>query len=99
VKARSKALLRHLRLGLTQGTTAYTNASLKDVFFNKTQLLREGASNTAPQEADFNFSNVTLVPRFGTQAQAYVPGFDAVEEEVAVELRRAGRAADYTHHQ
>jgi predicted phage tail protein len=72
------------RLGLTQGTTDYTNASLKDVFFNKTRLLREGASNTAPQEADFNFSNVTLVPRFGTQAQTYVPGFDAVEEEVAV---------------
>jgi predicted phage tail protein len=72
------------RLGLTQGTTAYTNASLKDVFFNKTRLLREGASNTDPQEADFNFSNVTLVPRFGTQAQEYVPGFDAVEEEVAV---------------
>lgn len=72
------------KLGLTKGTTAYTNASLKDVFFNKTRLLREGASNTAPQEADFNFSNVTLVPRFGTQAQAYVPGFDAVEEEVAV---------------
>jgi predicted phage tail protein len=72
------------RLGLTQGTTEYTNASLKDVFFNKTRLLREGASNTAPQDADFNFSNVTLVPRFGTQAQEYVPGFDAVEEEVAV---------------
>jgi hypothetical protein len=31
------------RLGLTQGTTDYTNASLKDVFFNKTRLLREGA--------------------------------------------------------
>ena len=72
------------KLGLTQGTTAYINASLKDVFFNKTPLLRAGASNTAPQEADFNFSNVTLVPRFGTQAQEYVPGFDAVEEEVAV---------------
>jgi predicted phage tail protein len=72
------------KLGLTKGTTAYTNASLKDVFFNKTRLLREGASNTAPQDADFNFSNVTLVPRFGTQAQAYVPGFDAVEEEIAV---------------
>lgn len=72
------------KLGLTQGTTAYTNASLKDVFFNKTPLLSEGADNAAPQEADFNFSNVTLVPRFGTQAQTYVPGFDAVEEEVAV---------------
>ena len=72
------------KLGLTKGTPAYSNASLKDVFFNKTRLLREGADNTAPQEADFNFSNVTLVPRFGTQAQEYVPGFDAVEEEVAV---------------
>jgi predicted phage tail protein len=72
------------RLGLTQGTTEYTNASLKDVFFNKTQLLREGADNTAPQEADFNFSNVTLVPRFGTQDQLYVPGFGEVGEEVAV---------------
>jgi predicted phage tail protein len=72
------------KLGLTKGTTAYSNASLKDVFFNKTPLLRAGASNTSPQDADFNFSNVTFVPRFGTQAQTYVPGFDAVEEEVAV---------------
>jgi predicted phage tail protein len=72
------------KLGLTKGTTAYSNASLKDVFFNKTPLLRAGASNTSPQDADFNFSNVTFVPRFGTQTQTYVPGFDAVEEEVAV---------------
>ena len=72
------------RLGLTQGTTAYTNASMKDMYFNKTPLLRSGASNTDPQESDFNFSNVTVVSRFGTQAQAYVPGFDAVENEVQV---------------
>jgi predicted phage tail protein len=72
------------RLGLTQGTTAYINASLKDVFFNKTPVLRAGASNTAPQDADFNFSNVDIATRFGTQAQSYVPGFDAVEEEIGV---------------
>lgn len=71
-------------LGLTQGTTAYINASLKDMFLNKTPILRSGASNTAPQTADFNFSNVTVATRFGTQAQTYVPGFDAVENEVAV---------------
>jgi predicted phage tail protein len=71
-------------LGLTQGTTAYVNASLKDIFFNKTPVLRAGASNTAPQDADFNFSNVDIATRFGTQAQSYVPGFDAVEEEVGV---------------
>jgi predicted phage tail protein len=72
------------KLGLTQGTTAYMNASMKDMYFNKTPLLRSGASNTAPQESDFNFSNVTIASRFGTQAQAYVPGFDAVENEVQV---------------
>jgi predicted phage tail protein len=72
------------KLGLTQGTTAYMNASMKDMYFNKTPLLRSGASNTAPQESDFNFSNVTIATRFGTQAQAYVPGFDAVENEVSV---------------
>jgi predicted phage tail protein len=72
------------RLGLTRGTEAYTNASLKDVFFNKTPLLRTGASNTDPQDSDFNFANVDFVPRFGTQSQEYVPGFDAVEEEIGV---------------
>jgi predicted phage tail protein len=72
------------RLGLTQGTTAYMNASMKDVFFNKTPLLRTGASNTDPQEADFNFSNVDIATRFGTQSQSYVPGFDAVEDEISV---------------
>lgn len=72
------------RAGLTQGTTAYTNASLKDMFFNKTPILSVGASNTAPQDSDFNFQNVTVAPRFGTQNQSYVPGFDAVENEVSV---------------
>lgn len=72
------------RLGLTQGTTEYTNASLKDMFLNKTPILRVGASNTSPQTADFNFTNVTVATRFGTQSQTYVPGFDAVENEVTV---------------
>lgn len=72
------------RLALTQNTTEYNNAALKDIFFNKTPLLSSTADNSAPQEADFNFSNVTTVTRFGTQSQQYVPGFDAVEEEIAV---------------
>lgn len=72
------------RLGLTQGTTQYMNASMKDIYFNKTRLLNATADNTLPQESDFNFQNVTVVTKFGTQSQAYVPGFDAVEEEVSV---------------
>ena len=72
------------RAGLTKGTTEYMNASMKDMYFNKTPLLRSGASNTSPQESDFNFNNVTVETRFGTQSQTYVPGFDAVENEVQV---------------
>ena len=72
------------RLGLTQGTTQYMNASMKDIYFNKTRLLNATADNTLPQESDFNFQNVTVVTKFGTQSQAYVPGFDAVEEEISV---------------
>jgi predicted phage tail protein len=72
------------RLGLTQNTTQYNNAALKDMYFNKTPILRAGASNTSPQESDFNFQNVTVATRYGIQDQPYVPGFDAVENEVAV---------------
>jgi hypothetical protein len=72
------------QLGLTQGTTEYNNAALKDMFLNDTPILRASADNTAPGDADFNFRNVTIATRFGTQAQSYVPGFDAVESEVGV---------------
>ena len=72
------------QLGLTQGTTEYNNAALKDMFFNDTPILRASASNTAPSENDYNFRGVTVATRFGTQLQGYVPGFDAVESEVAV---------------
>jgi predicted phage tail protein len=72
------------RLALTPGTTQYMNASMKDIYFNKTRLLNVTADNTLPQDTDFNFKNVTVVTKFGTQSQAYVPGFDAVEEEISV---------------
>ena len=72
------------RLGLVHGTNQYANAAMKDIFFNKTPLLRGSANVFNPQEADFNFQNVTFATRLGTQDQAYVPGFDAIENEVSV---------------
>ena len=60
--------------GLTKGTVAYTNASLKDVFLDNTPVLNSEASNTNPQEADFNFSNVQLTTRFGATNQIHVGG-------------------------
>ncbi len=52
------------REGLTKGTTAYTNASLKDVFLNNTPVLKASADSSNPATNDFNFQNVTFVSRF-----------------------------------
>ena len=60
--------------GLTKGTTAYTNASLKDVFLDDTPILRSEASNTDPAETDFNFKDVTFESKFGTANQTAMSG-------------------------
>jgi len=70
--------------GLTQGTTAYNNAALKDVFLNGTQVLQSSASNTSPEDTDFNFQNVTFEPRFGTSNQTAIQGISEIETENAV---------------
>ena len=72
--------------GLTQGTTAYNNASLKDVFMNGTQVLQQNASNTSPVDSDFNFQNIAFEPRFGTTNQTHIDGIAAIETETAVTL-------------
>jgi predicted phage tail protein len=70
--------------GLTQGTTAYNNAALKDVFLNGTQVLQSSASNTSPADTDFNFPNVSFEPRFGTSSQTPIQGISEIETENAV---------------
>ena len=70
--------------GLTQGTTAYNNAALKDVFLNGTQVLQSTASNTSPADTDFNFPNVSFEPRFGTSDQTAIQGISEIETENAV---------------
>ena len=70
--------------GLTQGTTAYNNAALKDVFLNGTQVLQSTASNTSPADTDFNFPNVSFEPRFGTSSQTAIQGISDIESEIAV---------------
>ena len=70
--------------GLTQGTTAYNNAALKDVFLNGTQVLQSSASNTSPADTDFNFPNVSFEPRFGTSGQTAIQGISEIETENAV---------------
>nr|BAR30137.1 phage-related protein tail component-like protein [uncultured Mediterranean phage uvMED] len=62
------------KLGLTKGTTAYTNASLKDIFLNDTPILLESASTSSPAASDFNFQSVTLNTKFGTNNQTKIAG-------------------------
>ena len=70
--------------GRTQGTTAYNNAALKDVFLNDTPVLRSSADSTNPTTTDFNFQDVTFNPRFGTSGQTKVEGIESSSSVTAV---------------
>ena len=70
--------------GLTQGTTAYNNAALKDVFLNDTPVLKASATSASPATTDFNFQDVTFNPRFGTSGQTKVEGIESSASTTAV---------------
>jgi len=72
--------------GRTQGTTAYNNAALKDVFLNDTPVLKSTADSTNPATTDFNFQDVTFNPRFGTSGQTKVEGIESSSSVTAVGL-------------
>ena len=65
---------------LTKGTTAYQNASLKDVFLDDTPILAANATSANPAEADFNFQDVTFKAKFGTANQAAMSGIPNIDE-------------------
>jgi len=63
--------------GLTKGTTAYDNASLKDVFLDDTPILNSTATSASPADTDFNFQDVTFKSKFGTSNQTAMSGLPA----------------------
>ncbi len=65
---------------LTKGSTAYDNASLKDVFLDDTPILNANASNTSPADTDFNFQDVTFKSKFGTSNQTAMSGIPNIDE-------------------
>jgi len=65
------------KAGLTKGTTAYANASLKDVFLDDTPILNATADNSSPADTDFNFQDVTFTSKFGTADQTAMSGIPA----------------------
>ena len=73
--------------GLTQGTTAYNNAALKDIYLGKTPILKANADPSNPQDSDFNFQNIKFNPRFGTANQTFINGISDIETETGVNVQ------------
>ena len=65
---------------LTKGTTAYDNASLKDVFLDDTPILNSTATSASPADTDFNFQDVTFKSKFGTSNQTAMSGIPNIDE-------------------
>jgi len=63
--------------GLTKGTTAYDNASLKDVFLDDTPIMQSSANSASPTDGDLNFQDVTFKSKFGTSNQTAMSGIPA----------------------
>ena len=70
--------------GLTQGTNAYNRASLKDVFLDKTSIVKPTADSNNITDADFNFQQTVFKARFGTANQTFIPAVSDIETEVGV---------------
>ena len=75
--------------GLTQGTNNYNICALKDVFLNNTQVLKQSAPNTNPDDSDFNFgtsdsNRPRFIPRFGTSSQTRIPGLKETERDRSI---------------
>ena len=68
----------------TKGTANYNLAALKDVYLNKTQILKSSADVTNLQDTDYNFKDIEFSPRFGTTNQTYIGGINNIETEFNV---------------
>ena len=73
--------------GLTKGTDAYSQAALKDIFLDKTPIIRPSADPNNIQTADFNFQRIKFEPRFGTSNQTHIKAISEIENEVGVGVK------------
>jgi len=73
--------------GLTKGTDAYSQAALKDIFLDKTPIIRPSADPNNIQTSDFNFQRIKFEPRFGTSNQTHIKAISEIENEVAVGVK------------
>ena len=71
--------------GHTLGTDDYNRTALKDVFLNDVQVLRQTASDTSPNDDDFNFGTNETRPAFvakvGKSDQTNIRGIAETERD------------------
>ena len=78
--------------GQTLGTADYLYQSLKDIFLDDTPILKASFvpnSNTAPNETDFNFTNVRFDLRTGLATQPLIPDISSSRSVVGVNSKVA----------
>jgi predicted phage tail protein len=67
-----------------RGGVEYNVALLKDIYLNNTPILRAAADPANPQVGDYNFQDIKVDARYGTQNQSYVFNASAAEDEKTV---------------
>ena len=65
------------KAAIAKSSADYLNSALKDIFLNDTPILNESASNSSPADSDFNFQNVVLDARYGTNNQLVIAGIES----------------------
>jgi predicted phage tail protein len=73
--------------GFSRTSSEYGLAMLKDIYLDNTPVLRPQANIGSLQASDYNFTGVTVTPRYGTQAQDYIPGAEATSSEILVNAK------------
>jgi predicted phage tail protein len=69
-----------------KNSVAYEKAALKDIYLNQTQILKQTADPSNPQDSDYNFKGVVVSYRNGTANQSYIGGFNQSESQKSVNL-------------
>jgi predicted phage tail protein len=68
----------------TRDSNEYNIAKLKDIFLDDTPILRAGANPYIAQASDYNFQNVQVYTRYGTQNQEAIPLSGTIQSEYSV---------------
>ena len=67
-------------------STEYFHSFQKDIFLNGTPILQSTANVASPADSDFNYTNVGLDFRQGTDDQTSIPGISNIETEVPISI-------------